>query len=33
MQSDDMQDYEGLDEDINNLSDNDQRTSPNQTGL
>jgi hypothetical protein len=24
MQSDDMQDYEGLDEDINNLSDNDQ---------
>ena len=24
MQSDDMQDYEGLDEDINNLSDDDQ---------
>jgi hypothetical protein len=24
MQNDDMQDYEGLDEDINNLNDNDQ---------
>ena len=26
MQSDDVQDFEGLDEDINNLGDNDQET-------